>query len=234
MKTPVFEKLQETIGYVFSNSSILLQALTHSSFQSQHNERLEFLGDGLLNVMVSIWLYEKFPHAREGDLSRLRANLVNEHFLSEMAETFQLGQHLRLGMGEIKTQGHQRPSILADAMEALIAAIYLDGGFIACVACVQKWYSPYWEKISDDGLNLKKDPKSTLQESLQAMQQPLPVYQIISRQGKSHQQIFKIQCIVEHWELQTEGEGTSRRKAEQSAAEKMLKMLKNHSGKNKK
>ncbi|CAN5261742.1 ribonuclease III [soil metagenome] len=215
--------LMQKLGYQFNNVELLEAALTHRSMQSINNERLEFLGDGLLNFLVAVELYQTCKQANEGDLSRLRASLVKGETLAQLAKELDLGQYLRLGAGEVRSGGHLRHSMLADAVEAIIGAIYLDSGIEQCQACLVKWYGG---RIAEAATRTNlKDPKTALQELLQAKKQSLPVYVITSRQGKSHEQIFEVQCRVAALNLTTQARADSRRKAEQTAAQAMLEEL---------
>jgi len=215
--------LQERLGYRFGDGRLLAQALTHRSHSAPHNERLEFLGDGVLNCIVAAELYTRFAGLREGELSRLRANLVREQRLHELASTLALGDYLRLGEGELKSGGFRRPSILADALEALIGAVYLDGGFEAARAAVVRLYRPLLETLDAGGA--EKDPKTLLQEWLQSRRYALPQYSVVATRGAAHDQRFEVECIVRELELRTVGTGTSRRLAEQEAARMAFERL---------
>lgn len=209
-------------GHVFADPALLAQALTHRSAGSPHNERLEFLGDALVNQFIAEALYRHWPRADEGALTRARAELVRESALAGIARTLDLGAHLVLGPGEMKTGGHRRDSILADALEALIAAIYLDAGFDACRAVVLPWFAPLIAALPPAN-KVGKDAKTRLQEWLQARQHPLPVYALLHEGGEDHARIFRVSCTLSVPALRTEGEGSSRRAAEQQAAEAALK-----------
>jgi len=217
------EKLERKIGYGFSNREYLVQALTHRSMGGSHYERLEFLGDSLLGMFIAEALYNQFPKSSEGDLSRMRATLVRGQTLAELAREFELGDHLRLGPGELKSGGFRRDSILADAVEAIIAAVYLDSGIDACKTLVLKWYQERLQNIEPG--NSQKDPKTQLQEWLQGRRLPLPVYEVLEVTGQAHNQKFTMSCQVEGIEQQLIGCGTSRRKAEQDAAQKTLEII---------
>ena len=210
------QTLASLIGYEFRNPDLLRQALTHRSHSAVHNERLEFLGDSVLNCIVATLLYERFPQLPEGELSRLRASLVNQKNLFETGRRIELGAHLLLGDGEIKTGGARRPSIVADALEALIGAIYLDGGFDATRGSVQHLLGPAIDVA--DPRTAGKDAKTLLQELLQARRMPVPQYSVIATTGEAHQQCFRVECAIPELNIRTEGEGTSRRSAEQAAA----------------
>jgi ribonuclease-3 len=215
--------LEQKLGYEFQNHSLLNNALTHRSHSSAHNERLEFLGDSILNFIVAELLYLRFPKAPEGDLSRLRAALVRGEVLAEVAKTFALGEHLNLGEGELKSGGFRRASILADALEAVIGAIYLDSGIESCKVCVHAWFD---SRLNDLSLETgEKDPKSQLQEWLQARKKPLPVYAVTEIGGDSHNQNFTVTCSVTLINEVATASAASRKTAEKEAAFKMLKKL---------
>lgn len=217
------QKLALRLGHEFSDPALLGLALTHRSHGSTNNERLEFLGDSLVNFIIAEVLYTKFPEAEEGQLSRLRAHLVRGATLAEIAAENQLGNHLRLGSGEMKSGGWRRESILADALEAVIGAIFLDAGVEACRRCVLAWYAPRLDELSLR--RTTKDPKTRLQEHLQARQRGLPVYETVGVEGREHEQVFTVSCVVDTLPTPTYGEGTSRRQAEQRAAAKALELL---------
>ncbi len=215
--------IERRLGYRFANAVLLQQALTHRSYGVPHNERLEFLGDGLLNFVVAGLLFEQFPALAEGDLSRLRAGLVNQQALSELAASLALGEHLRLGEGELKSGGFRRPSILADAFEALIGAICLDGGFAAAEKVLSELYQPLLRTI-DPQASGNKDPKTRLQEYLQGNKLALPHYGIVSVTGEAHEQLFRVECVIAELGIRAEGEGATRRAAEQEAARSVYEM----------
>jgi ribonuclease III len=216
--------LAECLGYRFINPDLLHQALTHRSFGATHNERLEFLGDSILNLVIAEALYEKFPAAKEGDLSRLRASLVKGDTLAEVARDFSLGTYLRLGDGELRSGGQERSSILADAVEAIIGAIFLDAGFVQARQIVRDWFK---NRMSHMSLAIdEKDPKTLLQELLQGRKKPLPIYEVVGVEGESHVQIFTVSCAVADLASITTGVASNRRAAEKEAAEKMLALLK--------
>ena len=215
--------LQRRLGHDFADPQLARQALTHRSHGAPHNERLEFLGDSLLNCAVATLLYERFPTLPEGDLSRLRAGLVNQSSLSEVAASLGLGDRLLLGEGELKSGGFRRPSILADAFEALLGAIYLDSGFDAVRKAVELALA---DRLDTPGaLPLAKDPKTALQEHLQGRKLPLPRYAVLRTEGEAHEQTFVVECRVEGLEIVATGQGASRRAAEQAAAQGMLEQL---------
>lgn len=217
-------KLTERLGYEFKTPALLVQALTHRSFAANNYERLEFLGDSALNFIVAHQLFQRFAKLPEGDLSRLRAQLVKESTLSEIALSLELGDALKLGEGELKSAGWRRPSILADALEAIIGAVYLDGGYSAVESLILKLYQDKLANI--DPKLIDKDPKSQLQEYLQGKKIDLPDYKVVSINGEAHAQIFKIECVIEKYNISTLGEGTSRRIAEQQAAQLALEKIK--------
>lgn len=217
------KELSKKIGYSFQNENLLKRALTHRSYDDLHNERFEFLGDSIVNCVIADILHEKFPFASEGDLSRFRASLINRTALGTLARGFDLGHFLFLGLGELKSGGSERLSILSCAMEALIGAIYLDGGFNVVHECIHRWYQPLLHSLTF--ANSHKDPKTKLQEYLQSKQLPLPIYTVSSIKGESHQQIFTVKCVVPESTLESYGKGTSRRRAEQEAAAVLLGMI---------
>jgi len=218
------ELVQDKLGYRFADQELLGQALTHRSFGQPNNERLEFLGDSVLNCAVAALLYEHFAKLDEGDLSRVRANLVRQQALFEVAQRLELSQHLRLGEGERKSGGFRRPSILADAFEALVGAIYLDGGFDAARSALRTLYSPVLLDL--DPKTLGKDAKTLLQESLQGKKLPLPVYTVVATRGAAHNQLFELECSIPKLSIRVQGQGGSRRAAEQEAAKRALEALK--------
>lgn len=211
------------LGHDFSDESLLLTALTHRSFGTPNNERLEFLGDGILDFVIAAALYQRFPDLPEGDLSRLRANMVRQESLHRLAQDLGIGSVLRLGEGELRSGGAQRPSILADALEALFGAIYLDAGFEAAQRVIEKLYSSLLDELKPG--QFQKDAKTRLQEWLQGRKKPLPRYQLLGTSGAAHDQRFEVACEVDNPLLRTVGHGSSRRIAEQVAAEQALKEL---------
>jgi ribonuclease-3 len=216
--------LFKKIGYTFNDVCLLQQAMTHRSFRGAHNERLEFLGDSILSFVIADALYHQFPKVREGDLSRMRSTLVRGQTLAEIGLEFELGQFLRLGPGELKSGGYRRESTLADAVEAIIGAAFLDSDIETCRTLVLSWYEKRLKEISP-GLN-QKDPKTLLQEYLQSRKVPLPSYNVIDTKGQAHNQIFTVECVIQD-QPQVVATGSSRRKGEQKAAELALKMIKN-------
>ncbi len=216
-------QLTKRIGYSFSEKGLLEAALTHRSAGSLHNERLEFLGDAILNFLIAEELYRRFPSAREGELTRLRASLVKGTTLAQLARSLDLGGALRLGGGELKSGGRQRDSILADAFEAVVGAIYLDGGMEPCRRIIADVYG---DLFADGSVGLaEKDPKTRLQEWLQSRQMALPSYSVTVVEGDAHDQVFTVECRLDEMGLTSQGQGGSRRKAEQDAAEKALARL---------
>lgn len=203
-------------GHAFADAGLLAQALTHRSAGAPHNERLEFLGDALVGLFVAEALYLHWPKADEGAMTRARAELVRESALAQIARELELGARLVLGAGEMKSGGHRRDSILSDALEALVAAIYLDAGFERCRAVVLPWFERTILELPVG--KVEKDPKTRLQEWLQARQRPLPVYELLSESGDEHARQFRIRCRLADPPLSAEGEGGSRRVAEQAAA----------------
>ncbi len=215
--------LSKALGYEFKDSALLALALTHRSYGSSNNERLEFLGDAILNLSIAEALYQQFPASREGDLSRMRSQLVKGATLAELAREFNLGEHLNLGSGEMKSGGHRRDSILADTVEALIAAIYFDAGMEVCRQQVLQWYASRLQAINPQ--TSSKDAKTSLQEYLQARKQPLPSYQLVRTTGSEHQQQFEVACVVALLEDVVPGVGSNRRSAEQAAAASAIQQL---------
>lgn len=216
-------ELAERIGHAFSQPGLLEQALTHRSHSGLHNERLEFLGDAVLNCIVASLLFDRFPHLDEGDLSRVRANLVKQQSLYEIAQRLELSSVLRLGEGELRSGGFRRPSILADALEAVIGAVYLDGGFDAAARVVASVYQPVLAHI--DPQTLGKDAKTLLQEYLQSRHLALPTYTVASTRGAAHNQEFDVECAVPKLNILVRGSGGSRRAAEQAAAKRALECI---------
>jgi len=213
-------QLQERLGYHFRTESLLRQALTHRSHGATHNERLEFLGDSVLNCAVAAILYQRFGKIDEGDLSRVRANLVKQQSLFEIAQRLELSSGLLLGEGELKSGGIRRPSILADALEAIFGAVMLDGGFDAAHQVIDRLYDPILRNV--DPHTLGKDAKTLLQEWLQSRKIPLPVYTVVATHGAAHNQLFEVECAVPKLSIQVLGSGSSRRAAEQAAATRAL------------
>lgn len=222
-KNSLIHELCHKLGYTFHNVKLLKKALTHRSSDDENNERLEFLGDSIVNFIIAEVLYHEYPHAQEGALSRWRATLINREALGNLARQFEMGRFLILGYGELKSGGGERQSILSCAMEAIIGAIYLDGGFEAVQERVLHWFKPYVKALSHASHH--KDPKTLLQEYLQSHRLPLPIYKVESVEGKAHQQTFIVSCAVDEVAQKAIGKGTSRRRAEQHAAELMLGIL---------
>lgn len=220
---PELLALQKRLNHSFANPRLLERALTHRSFTADHNERLEFLGDSVLNLAVSGLLFEKLSQLPEGDLSRVRANLVKQETLFHIASTLGLSACLRLGDGEKRSGGHKRPSILADALEAIIGAVYLDAGFEVAAALVRRFYSGV--ELNAQMSAMGKDPKTELQEWLQARKMPLPAYRVVAITGEAHQQTFDVECAVPQAGISERGIGASRRAGEQAAAAAVIQRL---------
>jgi ribonuclease III len=218
-----YGKLCRRLGLEFERDELLGIALTHRSHGSPNNERLEFLGDAVLNLVISAVLFEKFPDSDEGTLSRLRANLVNGETLAVIARRLELGEELRLGPGELKSGGYRRDSILAGAFEAVIGALWLDGGLETARRFIELSFEPEIDAVSLD--RAIKDPKTRLQEWLQARQRALPEYQVVGTAGRDHARTFRVECRIEGLPEPVGGEGGSRRKAEQDAADRALSLL---------
>ena len=218
------QALQRRLQHEFTQPQLLSQAVTHRSFSSDHNERLEFLGDSVLNLSVSSLLYARLQHQPEGDLSRVRANLVKQETLHQLALGLRIAEVLRLGEGESRSGGHKRPSILADALEAIIGAVYLDAGYAAADALVLRLFHAV--DIQPQMQAIGKDPKTELQEWLQGRKMRLPSYRVIATLGAAHQQTFDVECEVSEYRLAERGIGGSRRAGEQAAAAAMLSTLK--------
>jgi len=216
-------KLETSIGYSFEDRNLLGQALTHRSVGKIHNERMEFLGDAILDMVIAERLFAKFPAAAEGDLSRMRANLVNGQVLAEIAIEIGLGQYLNLGTGELKSGGKRRDSILADAIEALIAAVYLEGGLTDDEAVIERFYADRLE--AKEICKRHKDSKTRLQEFMQARGLPLPNYCVTDISGEAHDQTFTVDCQVVLLSQSRSGTGKSKRIAEQKAADRILTIL---------
>ncbi|WP_425414722.1 ribonuclease III [Pseudoxanthomonas dokdonensis] len=219
----------DRIGHVFANPDLLAQALTHRSAGVPHNERLEFLGDSIVNLLVAEALYVRWPKADEGALTRARAELVREASLASIARELELGARLTMGPGEMKSGGHRRDSILADALEAVVAAIYHDVGFQRCREVVLPWFEPALAALPVG--KPEKDPKTRLQEWLQARQRALPVYDLVAESGDDHAKVFTVTCTIRDPSLSGSGEGSSRRNAEQAAAAAVIERLDLNPGK---
>ena len=225
MAAAVPAKAIDRLGHRFASPQLLAQALTHRSAGTPHNERLEFLGDALVNLIVAEALFARWPRADEGALTRARAELVRESSLAAIARTLELGGLLTLGPGELKSGGHRRDSILADALEAVVAAIHLDSDFVRCREAVLPWFEPALAALPPPH-KVGKDAKTRLQEWLQGRQKPLPVYALLSESGEDHAKTFHVSCTLAQPPLVTEGTAGSRRAAEQIAAEAALVQLK--------
>ena len=215
--------LRDRIGHAFADPALLAQALTHRSAAAVHNERLEFLGDGVVNLIAAEALFLRWPRADEGVLTRARAELVREASLATIARHLELGERLTLGPGELKSGGFRRDSILADALEAVVAAIYLDAGYAACRAVVLPWFEHALAALPAG--NPEKDAKTRLQEWLQARQRPLPLYELVGESGEEHARLFLARCTLSEPAASAEGQGSSRRLAEQAAAAAVLESL---------
>jgi ribonuclease-3 len=216
-------RLESRLGHAFRRPELLEQALTHRSFGSPHNERLEFLGDGVLGCVVAEALMTRFAHLSEGELSRLRARLVRAEALADAAAGLGLAAHLRVGQGEAASGGAARPSILADALEAIFGAVFLDAGYADARRVVLAALGRALAELDERAL--AKDPKTALQEVLQARRQGLPRYEVVATRGAAHQQVFEVECVVAALDLRARGSGGSRRAAEQQAAEALLRRL---------
>ena len=221
--TESLDALQARLAHVFNCPDLLRQALTHRSFSIQNNERLEFLGDGVLNCVVGALLYARFPELKEGQLSRIRANLVNQQPLYEIALELRLGKYLRLGEGELKSGGTARPSILADALESILGAVFIDAGFEAAQSLVGRLFANRLDEV--DPATHGKDAKTLLQEWLQPRRHGLPIYELLDTSGQAHAQIFRVACRVDVLGIVTEGSGASRKSAEQAAAQAAYQQL---------
>ena len=219
--SPPVSLLCASLGYRFQQPELLEAALTHRSASARNNERLEFLGDALLSMVIAEYLFEHYAKASEGELSRLRASLVKGETLAELARGLKLGDWLRVGAGELKSGGFRRESILSDTLEAVFGAVYLDGGLAACRPLILRLYEDRLARLTSAGE--LKDPKTRLQEHLQARQHPLPVYNVLEIRGEPHAQSFTVECLVA--EAHAVATGSSRRKAEQEAARQMLELI---------
>jgi len=220
METKELKILEKSIKYKFKDDSLLILAMTHRSHSGKNNERLEFLGDSILNFVVADLLFKKFNYLDEGDLSRLRSQLVKEEPLSKLGNGLKIGDFLNLGIGELKSSGWRRPSILADAFEALIGAIFIDGGMKSAYKFIEDSYLELIEKINPK--EIYKDPKTILQEFLQAQKVSLPSYEVINVEGEAHNQLFTVICVVSKFDVKVEGGGRSRKIAEQEAAKEAM------------
>jgi ribonuclease-3 len=214
--TSPIDRLQEQLGYRFKQKKLLQQALTHRSYAAEHNERLEFLGDGVLNCTIAYCLYHQFAQLKEGELSRIRAHLVRQETLVMIAQELQLQRYIFLGEGELKSGGLERPSILADAVEAIFGAIFCDADFATAQAVVTRLFTPILREL--DPNTAGKDAKTQLQERLQGQKLPTPKYEIVAIDGAAHEQLFTVSCEIPALQIRTQGEGSTRRLAEQHAA----------------
>jgi ribonuclease-3 len=210
------------IGHCFTDPELLRRALTHRSHGALHNERLEYLGDSVVNCAIALELFHKFPALSEGELSRLRASLVNQEALSVVAQRFSFGEQILLGEGEIRSGGFRRPSILADALEAVVAAAFLDGGFDAAVRVVRILFADSLAAVDPHAVG--KDPKTLLQEYLQSRRLGLPQYGVVATRGEAHQHVFQVECVIPELNIRSTGEGSSRRNAEQIAARRAYEL----------
>lgn len=217
-----YTPLEKKLGYHFRNTALLKRALTHRSYSADNNERLEFLGDALLNYIVANLLFDHFKEEAEGQLSKMRAALVNQDSLAQIALNLNLGDYLRLGKGEVKAKGYAKPSILSDALEALFAAISIDSSYSYVHKVIAHFYQP---KINTLHFLEVNDAKSMLQELLQAKKLALPRYQLIQQSGQAHQQVFEIECCIDALQIITRGQGASRKQAEQKAANLAMQQL---------
>ncbi len=225
MPRPALSLLEQKIGYQFQDIAKLKRALTHRSAAALHNERLEFLGDAILGQIMALYLFQRFPKAREGELSRIRSSLVQGKTLAKMAKEFDIGPFLILGSGELKSGGHRRESILADTVEAIIGAIFVDCNDLERVKeLVLDWYATRLESLSQKESG--KDPKTLLQEWLQGRKMELPDYQLVKTEGEAHNQTFYIRCSIQELQLSVDAVEKSRKKAEQLAAKKALEKIK--------
>jgi ribonuclease-3 len=216
-------RLESALGHEFKRKELLRQALTHRSHGSPHNERLEFLGDSILNCVVASLLYRRFENLREGELSRQRANLVRQDSLAHVAQELNLGDYLLLGEGELKSGGFRRPSILADGLEAIFGAIFLDAGFATAQDVIERLYQSMVDQLDPKASG--KDPKTALQELLQGRKLPLPHYSLIATHGEAHAQEFDVECAIDALDIHVTGQGGSRRAAEQAAAAAAISRL---------
>ncbi len=224
MNNPIkLKRLSQKLGYTFKDENLLIQALTHRSAKGENNERLEFLGDSILGYIIARELFEKFPKASEGELTRMRSTLVRGVTLADIGRDFELGDCLILGPGELKSGGHRRESILEDAIEAIIGAVFLDSDMTQCRELVLRWFATRLDS-TNPGVS-QKDPKTRLQEYLQGRRLDLPNYEVIKTTGQSHNQEFTISCTAQGIKEAVIAKGTSRRKAEQAAAQKVLELL---------
>jgi len=230
-QSKAIDVLLKKLEYSFNDISLLNEALTHRSYASKNNERLEFLGDGILNFVIADELFKLYPDVQEGDLSRLRANLVNKESLAVIANKLDLGEVIKLGSGELKSGGFRRPSILADAVESILGSVYCDAGFAAARDLIVRLYAVRLASPTD--LQGLKDPKTRLQELLQSRRFALPDYQVVNISGHAHAQIFHVKCSIKQMSIEVNGEGKSRRKGEQIAADKAISMVTEYLGKKK-
>ena len=224
--TPALKQLSSRLGYRFASEELLMQALSHRSVGAGNNERLEFLGDAVLGMVIAQWLFERFPDASEGELTRLRASLVKGSTLAKVARKLALGECLVLGGGELKSGGQRRDSILADALEALLGAVFVEAGLDGCRERVRDWFGELLGAISLD--SNEKDAKTRLQEFLQSRGKPLPVYKVLRVEGDQHDQVFTVSCSIRGLDGPVTAQAPSRKKAEKRAAEQALSLLLGH------
>lgn len=217
------KNLKYILNYEFQNSKLLESALSHRSYSNENNERLEFLGDSILNMVIALELFKRFPNHQEGELTRMRAKLVRGDTLAELAREFELGNYIKMSPAELRSGGSERDSILADSIEAIIGSIYLDAGFDAAQRCIVLWFGPRLEH--PELIQQLKDPKTELQEFLQGRQMELPEYTIDEITGEAHDQIFKVSCHIKGIPISTTGVDTTRRRAEKKAAEEMFERI---------
>ncbi len=223
LDTDLHRHISNVLGYSFHDAELLNRALTHRSFSRNHNERFEFLGDALLGMFIADVLFVKFPEAAENELTRLRASLVNKETLARLARELDLGRYIKFGIGEQKSRGWQKKSLLSNAMEALVGAVYLDSDLENCRQFIRILYARLLDDLSAE--NIPKDPKSKLQEYLQANKQTLPAYQVIAEEGDPHSKMFTIECCIDNFAGPIVGKGRNKRDAEQAAAEAALKII---------
>lgn len=214
------------VGHCFNDPELLRRALTHRSYGTPHNERLEYLGDSVVNCAIALELFHKFPELSEGELSRLRASLVNQQSLYVVAQRFGFGEEILLGEGEIRSGGFRRPSILADAVEAVVGAAFLDGGFDVAASVVRILFADALAAVSPRTVG--KDPKTLLQEYLQSRRLALPQYGVVATRGEAHQHVFQVECVIPELNIRSVGEGSNRRNAEQNAARRAYELATGH------
>ena len=222
-KASIDKELYDILGYTFKDPTLLVMALTHRSASKDNNERLEFLGDAILSFVTADYIYHYEPALQEGDMSQIRSNLVSGKQLARVAEDLGLGPYLRFSLGEQRSGGSKRVSHLSNAVEAIIAAIFLDSDLSTCKRCIHQWFRPYLKNIKE--LAQTRDSKSTLQEITQKQKIPLPKYTIVNQKGKEHAKIFTVRCRIDVLNKEAQGQGRTRRDAEQAAAKQLLEEL---------